>query len=80
MFDQWLPIRELVASVQSGKTSAVSLVTEAIKRAKAAKDYNAILSIPEERALQRASQIDADIKAGKSVGDLAGVPFVAKDP
>ena len=79
MFDQWLPIRELVASVQSGKTSAVSLVTEAIKRAKATKDYNAILSIPEERALKRASQIDADIKAGKSVGDLAGIPFVAKD-
>lgn len=79
MFDQWLPIRELVASVQSGKTSAVSLVTEAIKRAKATKDYNAILSIPEERALLRASQIDADIKAGKSVGVLAGIPFITKD-
>jgi aspartyl-tRNA(Asn)/glutamyl-tRNA(Gln) amidotransferase subunit A len=55
--------------------SAVENVTEALKRAKESDDYHALLSLTEERALERAKKIDASDKKGK----LAGVPFVVKD-
>ena len=55
--------------------SAVENVTEALERAKASDDYHALLSLTEERALERAKEIDASGEKGK----LAGVPFVAKD-
>lgn len=79
MFATWKPINKLVADVQAKKTSATELVTEAISRAEKSKEYNAILSIPKERALARAKSIDNAIKNGEKVGPLAGIPFVAKD-
>lgn len=55
--------------------NAVDNVQQAIKRAKEIYDYNAILSLTEERALERAKAVDD----GEITGKLAGVPFVAKD-
>ena len=55
--------------------SAVDNVQQVIKRAKEINDYNAILSLTEERALERAKAVDD----GEITGKLAGVPFVAKD-
>lgn len=75
----WKPIDQLAKDVQSGKTTASRLVKEAIKRAKEAKEYNAILAIIEDRALARAEQIDKTVKRGESAGRLAGIPFIAKD-
>jgi aspartyl-tRNA(Asn)/glutamyl-tRNA(Gln) amidotransferase subunit A len=79
MFAAWSPIHQLVADVQSKKLSATELVIEAITRAEQSKEYNAILSIPRERALARAKSIDQAIQKGEKVGPLAGIPFVAKD-
>ena len=51
----------------------------ALQRARDAKEYHALLSLTEERALQRAQEIDEALARGKDVGVLAGVPFVVKD-
>lgn len=79
MSDQWKPISELAVDVQNGKVTAEQLVSEAIRRAEASKEYNVVLAIAKDRAMQRAKEIDAAVKAGKKVGRLAGVPFIAKD-
>lgn len=54
---------------------ALDNVRKALEAAKAVDDYNAFISLSEERALKRA----ADVDAGKISGRLAGIPFVAKD-
>lgn len=50
-------------------------VETAIARAKENDSFHALLSLTEERALQRADKVDS----GEITGRLAGVPFVAKD-
>lgn len=55
--------------------SARSNVEAAIARAHEHKSFNAILSLSETRALERAAKVDA----GEITGRLAGVPFIAKD-
>lgn len=57
------------------KNSAVHNVTTALAAAKANSKYNALLSLTEERALERARLVDEGAISGK----LAGVPFVVKD-
>ncbi|HSW92516.1 MAG TPA: amidase family protein, partial [Patescibacteria group bacterium] len=74
-----MSIRDLVAQINAGQTTARTLVQDALKKAKDAEEYHALLSLTEERALARADEIDARIKAGDAVGALAGVPFVVKD-
>ena len=60
------------------RTSVRAVVTAALERAKADKT-NAILETMDERALERADEIDAERRAGESRGPLAGIPFIAKD-
>jgi aspartyl-tRNA(Asn)/glutamyl-tRNA(Gln) amidotransferase subunit A len=55
--------------------SAVQNVRQAIEAAKQNEAFNAVLSLTEERALERAAKVDS----GEITGRLAGVPFVAKD-
>ena len=55
--------------------SAVENVKEALRRAREVEDYHALLSLTEERALERAELVDK----GEISGRLAGVPFVVKD-
>lgn len=50
-------------------------VERALERAREITDYHALLSLTEERALERADAVDQ----GKIIGRLAGIPFVAKD-
>lgn len=59
--------------------SAVENVKEALRRARDVEDYHALLSLTEERALERAREIDDQIRKGENPGVLAGVPFVVKD-
>lgn len=66
-------ILEILNQIKS--TSARQTVEGAIKIAKDNSDYNALLSLTEERALLRADKVDAGLIGGK----LAGVPFVVKD-
>lgn len=56
-------------------TTAVENVKTAIAVAKAVDEYHALLSLTEERALERAARVDS----GEISGRLAGVPFIAKD-
>lgn len=72
-------ITERVAQIKQGQTSATAQVQAALQRARDAKEYHALLSLAEERALQRAQEIDEALARGEDVGVLAGVPFVVKD-
>lgn len=74
-----MKIVELVSQIMSGATSARAQVEQALEKARSVEQYNALLSLTEERALKRADEIDAAIKAGEPAGKLAGVPFVVKD-
>jgi len=56
-------------------TSARDNVLAALEKAKAHEAYHALLSLTEERALERADAIDR----GEITGRLKGVPFVVKD-
>jgi aspartyl/glutamyl-tRNA(asn/gln) amidotransferase, A subunit len=72
-------ITERVAQIKQGQTSATAQVQAALQRARGAKEYHALLSLTEERALQRAREIDEALARGEDAGVLAGVPFVVKD-
>ena len=60
-------------------TSAVSLVKEALEKAKKYASHNIFISLNEEEALKKAAEIDRKIQNGESVGRLAGVPYALKD-
>ncbi|MFZ2275822.1 MAG: Asp-tRNA(Asn)/Glu-tRNA(Gln) amidotransferase subunit GatA [Candidatus Nanogingivalis sp.] len=72
-------IFEIRERILRGETTARKEVEKSIEKAKASADFNALTSLTEERALSRADEIDAKIKAGEEVGELAGVPFITKD-
>ena len=72
-------IAEFVAQVKSGQQTARAFAEEALAKAREVEDYHALLSLTEERALQRADEIDAKVQNGEDAGKLAGVPFVVKD-
>ena len=55
--------------------SARKNVEDAIAKARESEAFNAVLSLTEARALERADQVDR----GEITGSLAGVPFIAKD-
>ena len=59
--------------------SAVSMVKEALEKAKRCKNYNIFVSLNEENALKRAKEIDEKIARGEDAGRLAGVPYALKD-
>ena len=61
------------------KTTAESLVKEALEKAKKFADYNIFTFINEENALKKAREIDRKIASGEKVGRLAGVPYALKD-
>ena len=70
---------KIAESVLSGSSSARAEVEKALLGAKSNEQYHALLSLTEERALQRADEIDAKINTVGFTGKLAGVPFVVKD-
>lgn len=74
------PITELLADLESGRVTAVQLVTEAFERLDARQaEYHIVLSDARSRALERAKAIDEARAAGEPLGRLAGIPFIAKD-
>lgn len=74
-----MSISSLVSRIKQGSTTARAEVERALEAIKVHEDHHIFLSLTAERALERADDIDARIKAGKEVGRLAGVPFAAKD-
>lgn len=73
-----LTIIDITSRIAGGE-SVRSIVEDCFARIEAAADYNTLVSVVREPALARADAIDAQLKAGKKVGRLAGVPFIAKD-
>jgi aspartyl-tRNA(Asn)/glutamyl-tRNA(Gln) amidotransferase subunit A len=71
-------ITDIQTRIKNGE-SVHQITEDALNKAEAAKEYNAIISLTRERALQRADEIDAKLKNGEKAGRLAGVPFIAKD-
>lgn len=76
---QWLSITELAQQVQAGTLTATELVERSLRTIDENASYQAIIAKTEDRARERAANIDAAIADGKRVGRLAGVPFIAKD-
>jgi len=76
-------IAELAADLDAGRVTAVQLVKEALTALKQSQDeYNIVIELTEDRALERARAIDADRAVGTKPGKpgrLSGIPFVAKD-
>ena len=65
--------------IANKERSAVSMVKDALAKAKRCKKYNIFVSLNEENALRRAKEIDEKIARGEDVGRLAGVPYALKD-
>ncbi len=65
--------------IANQKVSAVSLVKDALEKAKKFEDYHIFTFLNEEKALEKAHEIDQRIKNGEEVGRLAGVPYALKD-
>lgn len=73
-------VSEIAANVSSGKTTALAVVHDALKRIEGLNpDLNAFTNVLQTRALTRADAIDRSIAAGKDPGPLAGVPFAVKN-
>lgn len=75
----WPKIADIAEKVQKGELKAVDLVRQSLKAIENNKEYNAIISTVEKRAIERATEIDKRVAGGEKVGKLAGVPFIAKD-
>ena len=71
---------DIAAAVSSGKLSASSVLEENLAAIDSReKEIHAFNLVTADRARERAAQIDADVKAGKNVGRLAGVTIALKD-
>jgi aspartyl-tRNA(Asn)/glutamyl-tRNA(Gln) amidotransferase subunit A len=72
--------QQIASQVRGRKLSAVEIAQEAIRLAKTeGKELNAFITVCEDKALAQAKAIDDKVKAGDSVGVLAGVPIAIKD-
>jgi 1-carboxybiuret hydrolase len=70
----------IVAEIVKGDRSVRDTVAGAVTTAKAQQDrLNICILIDEERALERAEELDALVATGRSPGPLAGVPIALKD-
>jgi Asp-tRNA(Asn)/Glu-tRNA(Gln) amidotransferase A subunit family amidase len=75
-----LTAREIAAGVRAGRFSAVEIMQESLRRARATQEaFNAFALIREEAALAAAHAADEAVRAGRPTGFLHGVPFAAKD-
>ncbi len=71
---------EIASGVSDGTLKAIDVVEEYLKRISAREsEIHAFNLVTAEQARHDAEKIDSDVKAGKKVGALAGVPIALKD-
>ena len=70
----------IVDDIAAGRVSAVEVCRDALERiGRVNPALNAFNLITEERALDRAAQVDRLRASGRALGPLAGVPLAVKD-
>jgi len=80
MTKSFATVVDIAQDIASGKTSAVEVLEQHLARITEREgEINAFNLVTTEQARATAQQVDADIKAGKPVGVLAGVPVALKD-
>lgn len=81
MFDVgWASAAEIAQAVSKGEVTASDIVRHTLTRiAQHDPPLKAFTHVIADRALAKATALDAAIKAGKPAGPLAGVPFAAKN-
>lgn len=70
---------EQLRQLHSGETTAVALMSHAIRRAEDASHLNAFLTLEPDMALERARSVDQARGRGAAVPTLAGLPVGVKD-
>ncbi len=77
---QWPLLSTLSQQVHEGRVKSVDLINRSLQAIRDLDpEYKVVIATCSRRALKRAKQIDSDIRNGRTVGLLAGVPFIAKD-
>jgi len=74
-----LSAREAAKHIRDGAITAESYVGALLQQYRLHRDLNAVISIHADSVLEAASAIDKDRSRGRTLGALAGVPFVVKD-
>jgi aspartyl-tRNA(Asn)/glutamyl-tRNA(Gln) amidotransferase subunit A len=73
-------VRQIAAEVQSGETSALSVLEESLAQIRARnEELNVFLYVDEDGARIAANAVDERIARGENGGALAGVPVALKD-
>lgn len=73
-------LKEMVSKIKSGELTSESVVQSYIDEiSKTESSVNAFLTLTCDEALAKAKEIDAKIKAGETLGALAGIPIAIKD-
>jgi aspartyl-tRNA(Asn)/glutamyl-tRNA(Gln) amidotransferase subunit A len=73
------PITDVAPLVAAGRVSPVHLVTGCLAQIDARPELNAFISRLDDRALEDARALDAEIRAGRYRGPLHGIPIAVKD-
>jgi aspartyl-tRNA(Asn)/glutamyl-tRNA(Gln) amidotransferase subunit A len=77
---EWESIETIAKNVSNSSITAVANVEKSLEIiGRLDPEYNVVIALCTERALERAKNIDAQVRDGQKVGKLAGVPFIAKD-
>jgi aspartyl-tRNA(Asn)/glutamyl-tRNA(Gln) amidotransferase subunit A len=70
---------EVAEAVRRGMVAAQQVVEHALRRIERVnRAVNAFTALASARALERAARLDAQRRAGNTLGELAGVPFAVK--
>jgi aspartyl-tRNA(Asn)/glutamyl-tRNA(Gln) amidotransferase subunit A len=76
----FMPIRELSELVRTRQVSPVAVTELFLERLETlGPQYNAVVTVTRDRAMQQARQAERDITAGHYRGPLHGIPYGAKD-
>ena len=80
MTQRFATVVDIARDIASGNTTAVEVLDQHLARINEREhDIHAFNLVTTEQARATAQQVDADIKAGKQLGPLAGVPIALKD-